>query len=65
MRRYDACREAEVKPRAQREGRVMYHVQIGSTDWAATAAVLDEIEGSLAEHGMALRPLRADACRAR
>ena len=39
----------------------MYHIQIGSTDWAATAAVLEEIEGGLAERGHGVRPLRADA----
>lgn len=52
MRRFDAASEAEVKERAKREDRIMYHTQIGSTDWAATAAVLVEIEGSLAELGM-------------
>ena len=31
----------------------MYHAQIGSTDWPSTAAVLEEIEGSLGELGMA------------
>ena len=31
----------------------MYHTQIGSTDWPSTAAVLEELEGSLAELGMA------------
>ena len=45
MRRHDAASEAEVKQRARDEGRVMYHTQIGSTDWASTAAVLEEIEG--------------------
>ncbi|MDX6378196.1 MAG: hypothetical protein QOE98_2499, partial [Gaiellaceae bacterium] len=52
MRRFDAASEAEVKERAKREDRIMYHTQIGSTDWAATAAVLGEIEGSLGELGM-------------
>jgi methylmalonyl-CoA mutase cobalamin-binding subunit len=53
LRRHDAASEAEVKARARRDGRVMYHCQIGSTDWPATAAVLEEIEGSLGERGMA------------
>ena len=53
LRRHDADSEAEVKARARDGGRVMYHCQIGSTDWPSTAAVLEEIEGSLAERGMA------------
>jgi methylmalonyl-CoA mutase cobalamin-binding subunit len=53
MRRHGAASEAEVKARARREGRITYHAQIGSTDWPATAVVLAEIEGRLAEHGMA------------
>src|SRR5258705_8596793 len=53
MRKHGAASEAEVKRQARDEGRVMYHTQIGSTDWAATAAVLEEIEGRLAELGMA------------
>jgi methylmalonyl-CoA mutase cobalamin-binding domain/chain len=53
MRKWDAASEAEVKQRARAEGRVMYHAQIGSTDWAATAGVLREIEDGLAEHGHA------------
>ncbi len=53
FRKYGGASEVEVKRRARDEGRVMYHTQIGSTDWAATAAVLAEIEGSLSELGMA------------
>ena len=53
LRRHGAASEAEVKRRARDEGRIMYHTQIGSTDWEATAAALGEIEGSLAELGMA------------
>ena len=53
MRRHDAHSEAEVKAHARDGGRIMYHTQIGSTDWPSTAAVLEELEGSLAELGMA------------
>ncbi len=53
LRRHDAASEAEVKVRARAEGRITYHVQTGSTDWAATAQVLRDIEAGLAEHGHA------------
>jgi methylmalonyl-CoA mutase cobalamin-binding domain/chain len=53
LRLHDAASECEVKLRARRERRVTYHAQVGSTDWPATAAVLTEIEASLAERGAA------------
>ena len=54
QRLHDAASEAEVeRHRARDSGRVMYHAQTGSTDWATTVAVLQEIEGSLGELGMA------------
>jgi methylmalonyl-CoA mutase cobalamin-binding subunit len=53
MRKWGAASEAEVKARARAEGRVTYHAQTGSTDWAATAAVLCDIEAGLAEYGHA------------
>ena len=37
MRRFDAASEGEVKQRARDEGRVMYHIHIGLSDWPATA----------------------------
>ncbi|MEP7112191.1 MAG: cobalamin-dependent protein [Ilumatobacteraceae bacterium] len=51
LRANNARSEAEYKQRCRDEGRVMYHMHIGLTTWAATEAALAEISAALADAG--------------
>src|SRR6478735_4437497 len=51
LRANNAPSEAEYKRRCRDAGRVMYHMHVGLSTWAATEALLTEVHAGLAEHG--------------
>ena len=51
LRAHGAGSEAEYKRRCRDEGRVMYHMHVGLSTWAATEAAVAEVHAGLAEAG--------------